>query len=68
LTLSGKGFPSAKRVLTLDTSFVLHRWLADNRKRKNPKASKRDGCEMIVTLKVPHRHSNRRLFDFEASI
>jgi hypothetical protein len=34
-------FPLQKRALTLDAFFVLHWWLADDRKKKNPKASKR---------------------------
>jgi hypothetical protein len=40
-----------RRALTLDSSFILHWWLADDRKEKNPKASKRDGCEMVIGIR-----------------
>jgi hypothetical protein len=40
-----------RRALTLDAFFVLHWWLADDRKEKNPKASKRDGCEMVIGIR-----------------
>jgi hypothetical protein len=40
-----------RRALMLDASFVLHWWLADDRKEKNPKASKRDGCEMVIGIR-----------------
>jgi hypothetical protein len=39
------------RAFMLDASLVLHRWLADDKKGKNPKASKREGCEMIIGIR-----------------
>jgi hypothetical protein len=39
------------RALTLDASFILHQWLADDKKGKNPKASKGDGCKMIIGIR-----------------
>jgi hypothetical protein len=35
----------------LDVFLVLHWWLVDNRKDENPKASKRDGCEMVISIR-----------------
>jgi hypothetical protein len=35
----------------LDAFFVLHWWLAEDRKEKNPKASKIDGCEMAIGIR-----------------
>jgi hypothetical protein len=35
-------------VFTLGASLVLHRWLVDDKRGKNSKASKREGCEMII--------------------
>jgi hypothetical protein len=39
------------RAFTLDASLVLHQWLADDKRVKNPKASKREGCEMIIGIR-----------------
>jgi hypothetical protein len=48
---SGKALPPyGGRAFTLDASLVLHQWLADDKKKKNPKASKREGCEMIISI------------------
>jgi hypothetical protein len=62
-----------RRALTLDASFILHWWLADDRKEKSTKASKRDGYRhklegKFITLKAQHPHSNWRIFGFEAPI
>jgi hypothetical protein len=35
----------------LDASLVLYQWLADNKKGENPKASKREECEMIISIR-----------------
>jgi hypothetical protein len=48
---SGKGLPYGGRAFTLGASLVLHRWLADDKRGKNPKASKREGCEMIIDVR-----------------
>jgi hypothetical protein len=40
-----------RRALTPDAFHVLHWWLADDRKEENPKASKRDGCEMVIGIR-----------------
>jgi hypothetical protein len=40
-----------RRAFMLDVSLALHRWLADDKKWKNPKASKREGCEMIIGIR-----------------
>jgi hypothetical protein len=60
----------------LGASLVLHRWLADDKRGKNPKASKREGCEMIIckmdgefiTMMASHHHSNWCFLDFRAPI
>jgi hypothetical protein len=39
------------RVFTLDASLVLHWWLADDKRGKNPKVSKREECEMIISIR-----------------
>jgi hypothetical protein len=44
-------FPLRRRALKLNAFLVLHWWLADDRKGENPKASKRDGCEMVISIR-----------------
>jgi hypothetical protein len=39
------------RAFTLGASLVLHWWLADDKRGKNPKASKREGREMIISVR-----------------
>jgi hypothetical protein len=39
------------RAFTLGASLVLHRWLADNKKLKNPKASKREEGQMVISIR-----------------
>jgi hypothetical protein len=35
----------------LDASLVLYRWLAVDKRGKNPKASKGEECEMIISIR-----------------
>jgi hypothetical protein len=35
----------------LDASLILHWWLADDKRGKNAKASKREECEMIINIR-----------------
>jgi hypothetical protein len=35
----------------LGASLVLYWWLANDKRGKNPKASKREGCEMIIGIR-----------------
>jgi hypothetical protein len=42
---------SSGRAFTFGASLVLHRWLANDKKGKNPKASKREECEMIISIR-----------------
>jgi hypothetical protein len=35
----------------LDVFLVLHWWLADDRKEENPKASKKEGYEMVISVR-----------------
>jgi hypothetical protein len=47
-----KDFPLRREsVFTLGASLVLHGWLADDKRGNNPKASKREGCEMIIGVR-----------------
>jgi hypothetical protein len=32
-------------------SLALHQWLADDNRGKNPKESKKEGCEMIIGVR-----------------
>jgi hypothetical protein len=41
----------SRRALTLDAFLVLHWRLADDRREGNPKASERDGCEMVISIR-----------------
>jgi hypothetical protein len=39
------------RAFTLDAFVVLHWWLADDKRGKNPKAIKREEYEMIISIR-----------------
>jgi hypothetical protein len=43
--------PYEGRAFTLGASLVLHQWLVGDKRGKNPKASKREGCEMIIGIR-----------------
>jgi hypothetical protein len=46
-----KGFPLRRESVHAWCLSCSHRWLADDKRGNNPKASKREGCEMIIGVR-----------------